>query len=347
MAVDTEPELSIGWLWRARRNVRVLHFQWRADRYYAWQRQKPDVPDRPAPRSQGLRSWIRLVAFAARLGAARLLGYRLVWTIHDIYPAETLTRPRGSVSRRIDQLGSRLLARSSHLLLAHADAVAEHARARLGRAAERIQLVPHGSYLGVYAPGLPRAAIRRELGLAPGAFTFLCFGALRADKGIELLLEAFCSIDDPNLALVVAGAVEDAPSWRSVLAAAESDPRIRPLLEYIPDERVRELFDAADAFVLARSEIRTPASLILALSLGVPIVAAELPPHPELLGDGEAGWLYRPGDAESLRAGLREAARDRTLARAKGASAIKQAERLPSWSHIAERTAALIMQCFD
>src|SRR5439155_19964737 len=126
--------------------------------------------------------------------------------------------------------------------------------------------------------------------------------------------------------------------------AAVADARVRPLLERVHHERVGELFAAVDAAVLGRSEVWTSGSLILALSMGVPAVTAALPMYEELLGGGEAGWFFQPGDVESLRDALQEAAADPALARAKGASALKLAEALPSWSEIAERTAALMLE---
>jgi beta-1,4-mannosyltransferase len=339
-----EPPLTVRWLARARKDVDVLHFHWRPDRYYAWLRPRPKDLDRPPPRTQNIRSWLRVALFACRLRVARLLGYRIVWTIHEVYPPETTTRPNGAVSRRIDRAGSRLLARRSDLLVTHDRATAERARQELGKDFERLEIVPHASYLEVYPAGRPRAVVREELGIAPDAFTFLCFGALRPEKSIDLVLEAFRGIDDPAVALVVAGLVEDTGSRRSVLAASAADDRVRPLLELVPHDRVRELFDAANASVFGRGEVWTSGSLILALSLGVPPVAADLPPNGELLANSSAGWLFRPGNVESLREAMCEAASDPDLARAKGRVALEQARKLPSWAEVAELTAGLILQ---
>jgi beta-1,4-mannosyltransferase len=338
-----EPGLTFGWLWRSRQDIDVLHFHWRPDRYYAWRRPKPDELRHSPRRFQGVRSWRRLLGFAARLRAARVLGYTIAWTIHEVFPPGNSWSSPGAAGRRIDRIGSRLLARRCDLLLTHDVATKERARSALGRPAEHAQVVEHGSYLGVYPPGRSRAEVRCELGIPPSAFTFLCFGALRPDKSIDLVLGAFCSIENPNLALVVAGDPEDAHSRGCVLAAAAVDARVKPVLRFIPHDDVRELFEAADAAVLGRSEVWTSGSLILSLSLGLPVVAAALAPNNELLDDGRAGWLFRPGDVESLRARLEAAAANPDAARAKGAAAIRQAERLPSWSEIAARTAALML----
>jgi glycosyltransferase involved in cell wall biosynthesis len=339
-----EPPLTFRWLARARNNVDVLHFHWRPDRYYAWYRRLGLGTSRRRPRTQNLRSWLRLGLFACRLRVARLLGFRLVWTIHELYPPQTSTMPNGAVSRQVDQVGSRLLAGSCDLLLAHDRVTADRARQEFGEPFEQVEVVPHPSYLGVYRADRPSGVVRKDLGIAADTFVFLCFGALRPDKSIGLVVDAFLGIERSDVALVVAGVVEDLPSCDALLAAAALDERIRPLLGFVPHDRVGELHAVAQACVLGRREPWTSGSMILALSLGVPIVAADVPPYDELTAAGRAGWLYRPGEAESLREAMCEAVADPARAREKGRAALEQARRLPTWSQTGERTAALILQ---
>lgn len=325
-----DPRFELRWLWRERHRVRVLHFHYALHRHYVVR--GPDRRPRP------LLSWARLPAFVARLGAARILGYRLAWTIHEVYP------PQARPGERLHRTAARALARSCHLLLAHEDAVATGARSELGRAAEGIHVVPHGSYSGVYPGGRPAAAVRAQLGIAADAFVFLSFGSLRRDKDVELLLEAFRGLEEPAAVLLFAGRLEDARAVDAVAAAAREDPRIRPPAGVVPLEEVAELFGAADAVVLARSVPWTSGSVILALTLGVPVVAAEMAPYRELLGGEAAGWLFAPGDAASLRTTLARAAADRQAARAKGAAARTRAAALPGWPEIAARTATLLRE---
>jgi beta-1,4-mannosyltransferase len=342
--VVPQPRFSLGWLLLNQRKVTFLHFHWRPDLYYLWRLPRPLRRRRiRLERLQGPLTWLTLARFVVRVLVARALGYRVVWTIHELYPPETGRRSPGSVSRRVDRVAARLLVRSSNVLIAHDDETARNAQVEFGDPTKPVHVVPHGSYIGVYTPGRARAAVRAELRIAADAFVFVCFGALRPDKGIELLLTAFRALPLEEVVLVVAGRPEDSASARSTMRAFRVDRRIRPILGTVPADGVAELFAAADAAVIPRSETWTSGSLILALSLGVPVVAARLPAYEELLGGERAGWLFAPGDPDSLRGTLERAARDPAAARAKGAAALRQAKNLPSWNEIAERTAALLL----
>jgi len=324
-----DAELAPTWLWRYRRTVGFLHFHWTPNDLYEW-RWGP-APLRVAGSSLGL-GW-----FAVRLRLARLLGYRIVWTVHEVYP-------HVSASRRLDRIAGRLLARRSHVLMAHDRATARRVETELGVAATTITVVPVGSYAGVYPPGRARDAVREELAVPPDAFVFLAFGSMKPYKRLDLLLEAFRWLDLPEARLLVVGNVreQDAPIGEAVRVAAEHDPRITPVLGLVPDERVAELFDASDAVVLSRADGWTSSVLVLALGEGRPVVAARTSLYEELTNEGAAGWLFEPGDAGSLRETLAAAAADPELAREKGIAAARIAARL-SWEKTAELTARLLL----
>jgi beta-1,4-mannosyltransferase len=324
--LDPDARLGLAWLARSRGRVRLLHMHW-PESYY-----------RSGGRLAGVTSWLRLALFVLRLRAARALGCRIVWTVHQVYPHERAAR---GGERRRDRLAARALARVSHLLLVHDRDTMDVAARELPRAEGKIAIVPHGSYLGVYPRGRERAAVRRELGISEGAFVFLSFGLLRAYKHLDLLLEAFGGAELADAALVVAGMVVDERAAQAARSAAAADPRIRLRLRFVADEQVAELFEASDAAVLARSDGGTSGALVLSLSLGCPAVAARTPAYEQLLAGEQAGWLVQPGSAESLRDALERAASDPEAARLKRARALAQAELL-AWPAIGERTASLM-----
>lgn len=325
-ALAHDAHLTLDWLRKARGKVGHLHFHW----------PQPFWRHESGPkRLRGPLSYLKLGLFAVRLAAARLFGYRIVWTVHQVYPHEL-------ENERLDRLGALVLARLAHVLIAHDSGTVESAQAELGKPARKVEIVPHGSYVGVYPPGRPRDAVRAELGVPTQGFVFLCFGDLRAYKEVERLLDAFASSSLPHAVLLVAGSVCAEAHGSAVRAAAARDPRLVPLLGFVPEARVSELFGAADAAVIARSDGGTSGSLILALSMGLPVVAARRPVYDELLAGSAAGWLFEPGDTASLRAVLEEAAATpEDERRSKAQAARRQADGL-RWPEIAERTAQLL-----
>jgi beta-1,4-mannosyltransferase len=311
---------------RNRRRVGLLHFHW-PQGYWRPQLRR-GVPGKAAEAAY-------LLLFLVRLRVARFLGFRIAWTIHQVFPHE-----RGA--GRADNVGALALARACDVLLTHDRATASAAQAALGDAAGHLSIVAHGSYIGAYPPGRSRSEVRRELGLADDQLVFLHLGDIRAYKDVQRLLSAFRATDIEDVALVVAGSPVDDQSERAIREAAAADNRVRALLGFVPDAQISELYEAADIAVLARSDGGTSGSLILALSMGRPVVAADRPVYHELLYGEIAGWLFEAESTESLSGALERAARASAAERdAKGRAALARAKGL-DWVGIGRRTARLL-----
>lgn len=279
--------------------------------------------------------WAKVALLLPRLAAARALGYRIAWTVHQVYPHE-------SISRRLERIAAQAVARAAHVLIAHDESTATRVRNELGEVGGKLALIPHASFAQIYRTGSerPRDVVREELGISPEAFTFLCFGILRAYKDVDLVVEAFRSASLPHSSLVIAGPAKHQDVLAFVEAAARADPRIR-VIGGVAEDRVCELFSACDAAVVARGDGGTSGALILALSLGLPVLASDRPAYAELVEGCEAGWLFEPRNLTSLRQALEEAALDRNVAREKGAAAAT-CNQIPSWDDVARRIAELL-----
>jgi glycosyltransferase involved in cell wall biosynthesis len=300
------------WLWTARGRAGRLHFHWPQVYYHD-------------DRLGGAASWLRLGLFAGRLGAARALGYRIAWTVHQVYPHE-------SPSRRLDRAAGRLLARASDVLIAHDPATAEAVSRELG--SRGVHVLAHPPYTDAYPPGRPRGEVRAALGLRDETFVFLCFGHLRAYKELDRLVAAFAAADVGDAALVVAGEPVDSAAASVVERAAAADARIVPLLARVPDGGVAELHSASDAAVIARADGGTSGALALALTLGLPAVAADA--YADRVG--AAGWVFPADAADGLRSALERAASDPRLPEIRAAAADAAG---PGWDEMGARTAAL------
>lgn len=314
-----DAKLDLRWLSAHRTTVLWLHAHW-PEPLYHWHR----GPTRLRP----VLSWVKLGLFAIRLRIARLLGYRIVWTIHQVFPHDT-TQPR------LDRAGLRVLAGAAEVLLAHSESTVEAARRELGPGIASVTVIPHGSYIGVYPPGRARDLVRGGFGLSESDVMVLCFGELRGDSDIDVLLAGFAATELANLKLVFAGNVKVRAVAAAIEASADRDPRVMQLPGFVPFEAVAELYGAADVAVLPRGNGGTSGALILALSLAVPLIAADTAANRGLGVDNATGWLFEARDRASLTAALVEAATASPADRASKAGAASAVAQTLDWADAA------------
>lgn len=310
---NTPRVLRLRWLWQHRRHVPILHVHYFQDNYAY----------------EGTRARLRwVVRFARNLVIARLLGYHIVWTVHNETPSFPL-HPKWA-----ENLAHFAVARLANSVIVHCRYAKDMVLQRYGQRND-IFIVPHPNYIGVY-PGDPtRTEARSALRLPLEAIVLLCFGQLRPNKGIESLLAVFADLPGDHLRLVIAGAPGPDSNYVAKLTElASKDRRVVLSAEYVPDDRVLWYYAAADIAFAPLARVLTSGSALLAMSLGVPVIAPKSGCLPETLPE-DSGWLYDPKEPTELPRVLRHAiASDLRTA---GARARSRAESL-TWEACAEAT---------
>ncbi len=101
-----------------------------------------------------------------------------------------------------------------------------------------------------------------------------------------------------------AGKVLDAPHSQEVVARVDailSAAGLRERWTWLGlQSDVRPLYPRNDALVHPSAREGLPNAVCEALSCGLPVIAARGADHPRLVGEGERGLLFEPGNAESL-----------------------------------------------
>ena len=269
--------------------------------------------------------------FVENLTLARSLGYRIVWTIHNLYPHE---RPFPEV----DRLARLLVCRLADAVIGHCEYAADLAR-RLFFRTEGLHVIPHGNFIDVFPNTISRQEARRRLEIPQEAFVYLYFGNARIYKGIEALMEAFGRAGGTDAVLVLMMRRSfDIPYADGLAALAERDERVRVFTSpFFPNEDFQIYLNASDVAVFPFSEVLTSGTAITALSFGKPVILPELGCLPELIDD-TMGVLYDPRDACGLERALVEI-RERDV-EAAGRAALDRAGEL-DWDGIAARIADL------
>lgn len=193
--------------------------------------------------------------------------------------------------------------------------VAEVMSGRLRIPEDRIQVVYRGrdpARLGTYA--LERR-LQTRAALSIGATTPVVLSVSRLDrqKGVETTIDAFrfllrCT---PEAVLIVAGRPGNA--YPMIQAKAQACAAVR-LLGHRTD--IPDLMCAADVLSFPSRWEGLGGTLIEAMALRLPIVASDIPPVVEAIGD--VGWpLVRPDDISSLARELISVLKDETANQAK------------------------------
>jgi glycosyltransferase involved in cell wall biosynthesis len=224
--------------------------------------------------------------------------------------------------------------------------LSEHGAHRLrdeaGIPEERVRVIPHGAF--DYLTRLPdEAPLPEDLASVEGP-VILCFGLIRPYKGVDVLLEAFRSVEGAELWVVGRPLGMSLDPLRE--AAASAPGRVRFVPRFVPDRELPAYFRRADLVVLPHRDAEQSGVLYTALAFAKPIVMSDVGGFPEVAEHG-AGRLVPPGDPDALAAALNELLAD-PAARGRLADGAHQAAEGPySWRLVAERTLALYAELLE
>jgi glycosyltransferase involved in cell wall biosynthesis len=156
---------------------------------------------------------------------------------------------------------------------------------------------------------------------ATAAEELLYVGRLRVRKGVELLLEAFSRLaaEAPELTLVIVGDGERRASLEKAARRLGLEGRVRFSGRQGARE-IRGLLERCRALVVPSTYEGMPLVVLEAMEAARPVVASAVSGIPEVVVDGETGWLVPPEDAAALAAALLAVWRDPAEAARRGRS---------------------------
>ena len=247
----------------------------------------------------------RANAFGALV--AKLCGIPLVGTVHgkNYYPDH--------VKRR---MAYRWASRAAHMVAVSHD-LRHFLEERIGIAHDRIAVIHNGVDM-IQQGSLDQVRrLRSEFGIGEDAFIIGIVGSLYPVKGHVHLFHALRTVlgHHPKTRLLVIGqgdleqtlkqkvsdlGIEGAVSF---LGLRNDVPRVLPLL---------------DLFVLPSLSEGLSVALLEAMSTGVPVIASKVGGNPEIVVDGETGYLVPPERSEELASRIIEIMSDRESSRLLG-----------------------------
>jgi glycosyltransferase involved in cell wall biosynthesis len=166
----------------------------------------------------------------------------------------------------------------------------------------KIAYVPMGVDTALFRP-ISKEKSRQILGLKNGSLYILFVGRLSPLKGLDVLVDAFVDIAKKysrvNLILVGPSTVEEKMYYQKKIKSLGLEKRIQ-MAGIFPGRILVLYYNAADIFVFPSLSETFGVALIEALSCGLPVVSSYTGVAPNVIRNGENGFLINPGSKEEL-----------------------------------------------
>jgi phosphatidylinositol alpha-1,6-mannosyltransferase len=227
------------------------------------------------------------------LRALRRRDIRLLLTAHNAKPHEASSLPSAALAA--------IYCEVDHIVVL-SRYVREQIRAAVGLAESRFTLIPHGDYANSFFPLLPSVEAPPPVAGAP---RLVCLGQIRRYKGIVDLLAAWPRVlrKHPRAQLTIAGRVSlDARGeiWRALRRWKPPPGSVTLEFGYVPRRRFQEHLQGATALLQPYRWASQSGNTAHAYACGVPVVATRVGGLPEMVREGETGFLAEPEDPPAL-----------------------------------------------
>lgn len=163
-----------------------------------------------------------------------------------------------------------------------------------------LQLKPDAKILKVGHPvydhfgeKMDQLEAKAKLKLDPSKKTLLFFGIIRDYKGLDVLIDAFASLDD-SFQLIVAGEVYGSfEKYEKQIEDHQLKDRVHIFNQYIDDNEVSPFFSAADVCILPYKSATQSGITGIANHFDLPIIATDVGGLKETITDGKTGLIVK------------------------------------------------------
>lgn len=145
----------------------------------------------------------------------------------------------------------------------------------------------------------------------------LFYGFVRPYKGLDVLIEALARVRDKDIYLTVVGEFwSGLAEIRSLITKHSLDAVVEIIPRYVTEEETAAYFARADALVLPYRSATGSGVLAIAYRYEKPVIATTTGAFPDVVRDGETGYLVPPGSPGDLAAAIDRLTRERAGAMA-------------------------------
>lgn len=233
-------------------------------------------------------SWSKLFVFAIQLLIIKMLGIKIVWTVHEW--KDKICNGKHDIS--INQ--ARIIGLFINGFITHCN----HTKLDIKQVFnikndKKLFLIPHGNYIDYYKNEIGKSESREYLRLPNDAFVFLIFGGIHRGKGILEAVRAFKEINLKDVHLVIAGEAGDSFLKEEIVREIGTNDNFHFSPQRIVDDEVQIYMNACDCVVMPYTVFTTSGVALLAMSFSKACIAPKAGFFLEIFDNGGA-ILYDP-----------------------------------------------------
>lgn len=193
----------------------------------------------------------------------------------------------------------RLLSYRTTKLIAVSQEVKKYYNQAVGIPLNKIVVIPNAIEMEKFKNVSDISYLYDEFLLKKEDIVFVCIGRLTGQKGQKFLLEAVSFIKDkyPQLRLILAGDGEDKEELYNISGRLNLDGQVI-FGGYRKD--IPQILNLADALILPSLYEGLPVCVLEAMAAGKPVIATKAGGTPELINDGETGFLVPTENPQAL-----------------------------------------------
>lgn len=246
--------------------------------------------------------------------------FLLVSTIHDVI----LHSDQNNIFLNMT---TSLISKYSDLIFVHGNKLKSELGEK-GISKSKIVVVPHGDYS--FFDDIGQENVPEEEN------TILFFGRILEYKGLEYLIKAEPLIASKisNFKVIIAGN-GDFSKYKNMI---DNMDHFEIINEYIPDEKVSELFQRASVVVLPYIEGSQSGIVPIAYSFKKPVIVTDVGCISDVVLEGRTGFIVQPKDNKNLANSIIRILSDNTLKKEMGDYAYKFMKDNMSWDRVAKKT---------
>lgn len=157
-----------------------------------------------------------------------------------------------------------------------------------------IVVIPNGIDLDRF-DNLPKERVRSRLQIGKDEKVILYMGTLRPVKGVKYLIEAMRAVSQKDLEarLIVVGDGKERQNLEKLTKALNLGDFVT-FVGKVPNQEVPQYMAAADIFVLPSLSEGFPVTVLEAMASGLSIITTNIGGLPEIVHEGENGFLVQP-----------------------------------------------------